>query len=348
MSRYKQPYSLYKRGDYWYYRTYTPDGIRTTAKSTGCTSKNAAKDYCNKLYLAGNLYQSEINFKTFAEHFYDDNAPYVRDRVEPLAENTLRGYRVKLNQCILPYFKNTSIGDINYTKLKEFRIWMLKSYSVSHVISTMSTLKHIIDAAYRDRIISVNPFSYLESMNVKPNERDAFTLQELITLYQTIPEEFKKTILLMALTGMRISEAVGILPEDIIQADGFEYINLTKQFNNKKYKKLKGKLSRPIPIMPEIKDLIGFNHLRLSAFYREYNKIKSTFENANERNLSFHSLRHFFITQAKAKNYNDVKVEYIAGHTLKGITKVYTNFKPEDLTEIIEFQKIIYNEIING
>lgn len=346
MSRYKQPYSLYKRGNYWYYRTYSPDGIRTTAKSTGCTSKNAAKDYCNKLYLSGNLYQSEVNFYTFAAHFYDDNSAYVKDRVSPLAENTLKGYRVKLNYCILPYFKNYKIGDINYSKLKEFRIWMLKTYSVSHVISTMNTLKHIMDAAYRDRIISVNPYSYLEPMNVKANERDAFTLKELKILYDTIPEEFQKTVLLMALTGMRISEAVGILPEDIIQADGFEYIHLTKQFNNKKYKELKGKLARSIPIMPEIKDLIGFNHLRLSAFYREYNKIKSTFENADERNLSFHSLRHFFITQAKAKGYNDVKVEFVAGHALKGITKVYTNFKPEDLTEIIDFQKEIYQELM--
>lgn len=345
MSRYKQPYSLYKRGNYWYYRTYTPDGIRTTAKSTGCTSKNAAKEYCNKLYLSGNLYQSEINFKTFAEHFYDDKAPYVRDRVEPLSENTLKGYRIKLRCTILPYFENTKMGDINYTKLKEFRIWLLKSYSVAHVIATMSTLKHIIDAAYRDRIITVNPFSYLESMNVKTNERDAFSLKEVEILYNSIPEEFKKTILLMALTGMRISEAVGILQEDIIQADGFEYINLTRQFNNKKYKELKGKTARPIPIIPEIKDLIGFNHLRLSAFYREYNKIKSTFENAVDRNLSFHSLRHFFITTAKAKGYNDVKVEFVAGHALKGITKVYTNFKPEDLIEILDFQKEIYNHI---
>lgn len=192
MSRYKQPYSLFKRGKFWYYRTYDISGVRTTAHTTGQTSKSAAKAYCDNLFLQGALWQTNQTFKDYAEHFYDDNAPYLKDRVEPLAENSIRGIRVRMKNYIMPYFSKMKLADIKYTTLKEFRIKMLQDYSASNVISTMSTLKHIFDAAYRDRLIAVNPFSYLEPLNVKQNEKDAFTLQEVKVLYQKIPDEFKK------------------------------------------------------------------------------------------------------------------------------------------------------------
>lgn len=138
---------------------------------------------------------------------------------------------------------------------------------------------------------------------------------------------------------MRISEAVGVREEDIKELDGIMYIDLFQQFNLKKYKPLKTKYVRQIPIIPEIKKLIGFEDVRLSAFYREYNSIKPIFENYEKRNLTFHSLRHFFITNAKSKGVISVKVEYIAGHSLKGQERVYTQFHLEDLQEIRSWQK---------
>ena len=126
---------------------------------------------------------------------------------------------------------------------------------------------------------------------------------------------------------------------DIKEDKGILYIDLYQQFNLKKYKPLKTKYIRKIPIIPEIKDLLGFEHTRLSAFYKEYNSIKSMFENVEERNLTFHSLRHFFITNAKSKGFISAKVEYIAGHSLKKQEKVYTQFHVEDLQEIRNWQQ---------
>ena len=338
--RYKENYTLYKRGEVWYYRTYTPDGKRTAGKSTGCTSKTLADKYCAQLFKNGQLVNhTSLTFGQFAAHFYDDDSNYCRDRSEPLSFNTLRGYRIKMNQYLLPYFGNTQLSDITYTMLKQFRIKMLSKYSVSNTISTMSCLKIIIQTAYRDRLIIENPFFYLEPLHEKKNSRDAFSLEEVQELYRLIPDEFKKTILLMALTGMRISEAVGIRSSDFVDTPEYSYIHLTEQYSLKKYRPLKSGYYRDIPIIPEIKELIGFQDTRLPAFYRYYNQQKKYFENAEERNLSFHSLRHFFITNTKSSGVNDVKVEVIAGHSLKGITKVYTNFKVNDLLDILPWQK---------
>lgn len=347
MSRYKQPYALYKRGKYWYYRTYTPDGLRTCGKSTGQTSKTAALNYCNKLYLNGLLWSSEKTFSEYATHFYDDNAPYVKDRLTPLSENTLRGYRIKMKQYILPYFSKYKLCDINYTTLKNFRIKMLEQYAPSNVVSTMSCLKHIIDNAFRDRLIPVNPFDYLEAFNANSKERDAFTYEEIVFIYKNIPDEFKNIILLMACTGLRISEAVGLITDDVKMNKDCEYIHLYRQLNNGKYKELKNKEVRDIPIITELKSLIGFDCTRVSALYRYFEPIKKQCKDYAERKLCFHSLRHYFITAAKSYGVNDIKVETIAGHSLKGITKVYTNFKIEDLTEILEWQRHFYDKFIN-
>jgi len=348
MSRYKQPYALIKRGKYWYYRTYDARGIRTTAKSTGQTSKAAARSYCDNLFLSGGLNQTNKTFYEYAFHFYDDDAPYVRDRVEPLTENTLLNMRNKMKNYLLPYFGKLKLSNITYTTLKEFRIYMLKNYSVSNVISTISCLKHIFDAAFRDRLITVNPFEYLEPMAARANERDAFTLEEVQTLYNEIGEEFKNSILLMALTGTRISEAVGLRPTDFVESNGFIYIDLKEQYNHKKYKILKGKNARPIPVIPEVRELIGFDDTRLSAFYKAFVAIKDRFREAEARNLSFHSLRHFFFTSAISYGIPEIKVKRIVGHSLKGMTNVYLNLKAEDLTEVLAWQNKTIEEIKKG
>lgn len=348
MGRYREPYTIFKRGEYWYYRTYNADGVRTTAKTTGCKSKNSAREFCNKLWKSGELYTTDQTFIQYAKHFYDDNGLYFKDRIEPPSINTVLDYRKQMKNHIMPYFEHKKLADINYTTLKQFRTKLLDDgYSPSMVVSVMSILKHVIEFAYKDRIIPTNPFDLLEPLNAKKQERDAFTFEEVVQLYKNIPEEFKNPILVMALTGTRISEMIALQDNEIKQGNGFEYIDLQRQFHHGDLQVLKGKNARVIPIIPDLKDLIGFEPLRLSAFYREYNKIKKTFERAEERKLCFHSLRHFFITNAKSCNVNEVKVEVIAGHSLKGITKVYTNFKAEDLKDILSWQESTLKKIQN-
>lgn len=349
MSRYKQPYSLYKRGKYWYYRTYTPDGVRTTAKSTGQTSKNAAKEYCNNLFLQGFLFKSSVTFRQYAEHFYDDNGLYFRDRADQLSFNTKQNYRKAMKNIIMPYFENKKLTDIDYVCLKKFRASLMTKYSPKSIQQAMSVLKNIIDYAYKSRKIVENPYNFIESLKIPENETDAYTLSEIKMIYEKISDEFKDSVLFLALTGVRISECMGICENQIVEADGFSYIDLKVQYNNKRYMQLKGKQSRPIPIIQEIKELKICEQTRLSAFYREATKLKKECQNDNpDRNLSaFHSFRHFFITNAKSKNVNESKVEFIAGHTLKNITKVYTNFKAEDLTDILSWQKSTLEAILN-
>jgi len=344
--KYKKPYTLYKRGSYWYYRTYTPDGLRTSGISTGCKLKSDAKRFCDKLQLSNGLLSNNKTFKDYAIHFFDADSPFIKDRSKPLSYSTMINYTSRLKTVIMPYFQDKKLCDINYSLLKAFRIYLIENYSYSYVIITMNILKTIISSAYRDRIINENPFSYLERLGGEKGKRDAFTYDELKTLYKNIDKRFKPTIMILALTGMRISEVRGVELTNIKTTEKNNlYIYLETQLYHSKRIPLKSKKPRDIPIIPEIKELIPLIFKKnILPFNTAIKNIASKMNDFEKRKLSAHSIRHFFITNSKANNIPDIKVECIAGHSLKGITGVYTNFKADDLSDILEWQRKIYND----
>lgn len=346
--RYRLPYTLFKRGKFYYYRTYNPDGTRTTAHSTGHTNKARAVLFCEELIKYNRLTgEKKISAYDYALHFYDDDSIFLRDRSTRLSPRTLHAYRQIHKDIILPELKNVWLNEINYTFLKSMRMHILdKGYSVSTTTTAMSQLKKILQYAFRDNLILFNPCDKLEPLKNNEASRDAFTLEEVKMLYDKMIPEYKNFILLMALTGLRISEAHGVRECDILDGDGFCYIHLTEQYIKNNREPLKNKQSRDIPIIPEIKDLILHEYFSPPRFYRFFVPLERECQDAQKRKLSIHSLRHFFITNAKSSGVNELKVEKIAGHSLKGIQGVYTNFKKEDLTDVLFWQRETIKKVL--
>lgn len=348
MGRYKLPYSIYKRGKYWYYRTYTVDGLRTTAKSTGCRTKGEAVQFCESLLINGSLSDSNISFAAYSLHFFDDDSFYVKDRITPLSENTIKGHRAKFRYSIYPFFKDYKLKDINYIELKKYRGSLIdKGMKKGSIKEYLTTLKIILDSAYKEDLISRNPFDKLESLGEGEEEqKKAFTLDQVKQLYNSIEPKYKNLVLILALTGMRINEALGVTDADVFTTEkNTDYIKLNKQLNNKKeYVRIKTKRNRDVPIIPELK----------GKFYHKENSYKSAYKYfrciilelyGEDANLSIHSLRHFYFTSSKAKNINPDKIKIIGGHVLDGSEHTYTNFTPDDLIDILPWQKEVYDYV---
>lgn len=340
MSRYREPYTLFKRGKFWYYRTYDERGVRTTAKTTGKTNKTLAKEYCENLYLSGGLNCSSELFGTYALHFFDDDSSYLKDRIKPLAYNTILSYRKAMRKYIFPEFKDVKIKDISYARIKRFRAELLTTLNPSSVRLTLVPLELILTDAFRNGAINKNPFDYLEPLERQKSSRGCFTREQIKELLSYIPERYKKLVIGFACTGMRISEGFYVTQSDIRSAEGFSYIHLTRQKQNGEFCELKNKKTRDIPIIDELKDcFIG----DIKSFYQFQKNVKyHASKIKSEKSLSCHSLRHFFVTDAKSKGVNNLKVEAIAGHSIQGIEGIYTNFTVNDLTEILKWQKELY------
>ena len=347
MGRYKEPFTIFKRGKYWYYRTYDADGIRTTAKSTGQANKTLALEYCNDLFKSDSLLVTNQTFFEYAANFLDDESTFVKDRTAPLSANSLRAYRGALKNHLMPTLKNIKLKDINYSFLKRFRMNLMEKLRPNSMSTVMWVFEKILESALKDGLLNKNPFQFLESVSITERKRDAFSYDEVITVYRSISDNFKNLIMMMALTGMRISETVGVEQKDIIEENGFCYIDLHRQFERGAYKLLKTKDQRFIPIIPELKDHLFDNKLYIyNQFYEDLKSITKSFNNAENRLLSSHSIRHFFITNTKAANINPMKIEKIAGHKFKGMEQVYTNFRKEDLNDILIWQKKTFNSLL--
>lgn len=344
MPKYRQTYTLFKRGKYYYYRTYDETGVRTTAHTTGKTSMTAAKLYCDELFKANKLIpQSGQTFSQYAKGFFDDNSVYTKDN--KLAANSAILYRSILDTCLIPLIGNKSLADINHTMLKKIRQELLdKGLSPATVKTRMITLHIIIKSAYLDGLIQRDPFDSLGKLKISTPHRDAFTIGEVAKIYSSAKDEMKKHILMLALTGMRTSEYAAVSIAELNKEDGITYIHLERQYNKKEFKPLKSKKPRDIPISKELVSLVG-DYCQDVSFSEVFTKYIKKLDRWKERKLCAHSFRHFFISSAKSYGINHLKVEAIAGHSLKGIQEVYTNFKVPDLAEIIKWQEWAYGQI---
>ena len=73
-----EDFTFYRRGKIWYYKCYDRDGILSCGYSTGCKSRTAAQRFCEELRRQGVIFsQSNRSFKTYAEHFFDDESTYI-------------------------------------------------------------------------------------------------------------------------------------------------------------------------------------------------------------------------------------------------------------------------------
>ena len=346
MPKYRQTYTLFKRGRFYYYRTYTPDGVRTTARTTGCTSRSAAKVHCDTLFKEGKLCAgSQKTLAQYARGFFAADSVYSRDN--GLSASSIRAYCTAMDRTLLPRIGRQRLADITHSSLKKLRQDLLDSgLSAGSVKLKMSVLHIVLKSALADGIIQRDPFYNLHPLKEPVQVRDAFTLDELRYLYDKAGESVRKDILLLATTGMRVAELAGVSPQDVEQEDGTGFIRLEKQYAREGFLPLKNKKPRDIPLCPALQELAGQRSPEpKDSFYSRITPLIRQIPGWHERKLCLHSLRHFFISSAKSYGINHLKVETIAGHSLKGIQAVYTSFRVKDLADITEWQEWALHQI---
>ena len=352
----------------YYYRTYTPTGKRTVAKSTGQSSKTKAKIYCSQLMIKELLYQGEnVLFRTFAEHFFDEGSDWYEDKlqcgigkVQPISITTLKTYRHNLNNILLPYFGDMKIRDVSSAHIKAFRMDMVdRGFSNSAVNVACVCLKIILSYALAESLITKNPFETIKPLFTKGRVKEAFTLEELIKAFHNDwSNEFERKAFAItaALTGMRISEIMAIRKETLHEG----YIDVKDQYFKGAFHPVKDGEKRKVCICDDLYKLlysVMYTKVDNMVFsenqdtYRRvfYEKAGISQEERNERKLTFHSIRHFFNTYLVIKGISELKIKSIMGHSSgKGsMTERYTNFQPCHFSDVIEVQKELFDKFWN-
>lgn len=371
MPRYREPFTIFPRTlpsgrVVYYYRTYSPDGERTVAHSTGKTNRTQARCYCAELLSKGLLYSNTgMNFGVYAANFFDDKSQWMADKrqagqgkEQPVASSTLKAYRHNLDAFLIPFFKNIKLTDIKPSHIKKFRTTLIdKGLSNSVINLSCTCLKIILSYAAADHLITTDPFVSVPMMYVNAKTKNAFTIKQLsIAFHKDWNIKDRKVFALVgAVTGMRISEISAIRKETLFR----DYIDIKDQLLDNRLQPVKDGERRKVRICETLYRLLSdcihrngdyaFTEAQDTyrrAFY-EHCELQS-FEKRTKEKLSFHSLRHFLNTYLITNGISDLKVKSVLGHSSgKGsTTERYINFLPEHFNDIADLQEKLVKSLL--
>ena len=230
--RYRETYSLYRRktkeGFVWYYRTYDEDGIRTSGRSTGQTSKTLARRHCDEMFRKGTLVPAtEIRFADYASDWWDwDRCSYVRFKIASnqsdkpaISKRYVDGNRRILENHILPFFANHRLSGIRPKLIQSFMFHLQdQGLSNKRINDIAGSLKIMFQEAVNNGYLHVNPFDRVRRFAVSKPRQDILTVEEAKELFAAsniIPiwngHHLHRSInMLAASTGMRQGEILAL------------------------------------------------------------------------------------------------------------------------------------------
>lgn len=364
--RVSEPYTIFPRklksGKIVYYEQHRLDnGTRSVPKSTGCTTESSAKRYCNKLYNQGAFEtHSSLRFSVFTKDFFAKDKEFYKWKSinnANITDETLLAYDKFLRNQLMPYFANVQISAITRAEIKNWIIWASSKWSAKTVNNAQTVLNAILNQAVDKEIIQFNPTANISFRKIDKKKRVILTIEEVKKTYKSdlwTNEILRTAFLVLAITGMRISEVVALCNEDITD----DYINVRHSYSRQFG--LGFTKTKECRYVPKPKDFVlkaesgewifpaenglPFNICRM---YDNLQRIwKSLGIDSKERGLTTHTMRHFFNSYLLKENVPKSKVKAVMGHKDKDdMTDWYAHWTPDMFPEVYDAQLRLYNKI---
>lgn len=226
--------------------------------------------------------------------------------------------------------------------LKEYIAFLkTKPLSASSVRMYLSRLSIILNLAVKDKIIQVNPFTYLKRgvggdipLGAK-NKIEYLSIQELRLLNNTAyRDDVKQFFFFGCFTGLRIS--------DMLKIKWTEIENKTLTYTQKKQRNAKTHYlplsTQAVNLLPEIENSqikkLGREHEFVFAHLpdkRMLNRHLKSWATAAKlkKNLHIHVSRHTFATLALSNGVSLYTVSKLLGHSNIAITQIYAEVVDE-------------------
>jgi integrase len=356
---------------WWVFVSY--DG-RRTSKKVG--DKRAAEKVASEIRAKLKLGQFNLDqkkerqiplFKHCAQAWIEVTIPAT------CKESTTSDYQAILDNHINPFFEDLKVNEITEGKIKEL---LFSKVNAGKAGSTVSHIKNVVSGvlnqAVDDDLISTNPALNLGTKFMKKindaiesrkssngdegkGEPDPLTQKELKLLLDKVHEHYSEhypLFLLLARTGVRIGEALGLRWGDIDFNDRF--INLKRSLSRGKITTLKGKRGRRVDMSLQLAEALKAHLVkskekgmklglgdhpeyvftnRLGGFVDVNNWRRRVFvkalEKAKLRQIRIHDLRHTYATLRISKGDNIADVSNQLGHYSEMFTmKIYYHWMP--------------------
>ena len=321
--------NMWKRGSFYYLGTRDSKG-KLHWKSSKCRTKAEAL-----ALIANGQSKQESSDITISEFI-----KLISERLNGvLGPGTIRNYKDSL-LAFQAIVGDKPLSEITSDSVETFKQKRRSQVEPGTVNRDLRNLKSVFSRAARKySLISQNPFSRIEMLsNIADEVEVAFmTEEELLKFLPAVKEKLLRDIyLVLAYTGLRISELLQLQPEDIALDAGQlgEIVIRTDE----ECKPKTAKSNRRIPIARTIKKVLeeriktgnkllfckpgGFPISRSLATVRFKGYIKQTGFNLKMR---LHGLRHTFVAMCIMREVDLSTIQRWLGHAnLDMINKVYS------------------------
>lgn len=208
------------------------NGHRTQRKKRGFPTKKAANDFlanvtaslANQTYLAGSA-------QTFAEYLNDVWLPGL-----PVRDSTKRSYEGHVRLYLIPHLGGIALQQVTAGHLRKMYSTLRTAgargpLSASTVRRVHATVHSALSAALNDGLIGRNPAAGLK-LEAVPRPKRAFWTAEQLRAFVTaiVDDRLAALYTLMAVTGLRRGEAVGLRWSDVdFQVGGGAAVHIHQQ-----------------------------------------------------------------------------------------------------------------------
>lgn len=371
--RFREPFKVFpkklKSGFTVYYYTVYDEHNRRKQYSTGCKTKRLAMKYCYSKFKEDNLVPvKSYIFKEYTKDwFIYDKCPYIRFKLS-------RGFSYSksaadrnlsiLHNHICPYIGNYLMTKITIGDIEKFIITQMKrGISNSTINQYISILKIVFNEAYRLDDIKKNPIENMKSLHEENKVKGVLTDTQVTALFNPDRAEevwhnkiYYLINLVASQTGMRQGEIMALKISNIEE----DHIKVCHSWDRKYGLKLpKNNKERVTVITKELfielqklieqnnyvgeyifslkKGIKPINHQAINNnFYKALKAIGITEDERKERNITFHSWRHYYNSYLIKKGVSENIIQSIMGHSNDGkMTKHYTKLNLDDLKNSI-------------
>lgn len=234
------------------------------------------------------------------------------------------------------------LEDITFEDIEKFltHLKIEKSYKPASRKRVSASIKMFYKYAWKRKMCPEDLASQVEDIKCVPKERDYLTEEEALSFIKAIKHPVVRVFTTtLFYTGVRVSEALALRPEDVNLNSGWIHV-----------KNGKGNKSRNIPISDKLKRvLMDYEQWRVDSnqyfatektgalsIGRVQAIIKETRESLGcEKHITAHVFRHSFASQLVKKDVNIVSISKLLGHSSLKTTSIYTHTSKEQLVDAI-------------
>jgi len=249
MERYKQPYTIFKRGRIWYYRL-SGDSKRIP-HSTGKTVKAEAAKYAEEMARKG--IQSPVATEKLREYLPKALEKYIQMRVadgDPLNESHCQDYRRYIRYILSYYIADLQLGEVTVANVQDLKLLLLEQMKDKRNTANrvLTLLKMLLRIAYERQDIQSDPSGGsrgVSRIRVKSRTRGIYTLSQLERLFPPDPWEAYNfdpwtgvvdytAFSMAASTGLRRKEVLGLRWSSVFIEEEIPYVVVTEELAKSK------------------------------------------------------------------------------------------------------------------